>query len=122
MIAALLCGLAFGALAVWERWARAEREQQRQNLLETLPPSDDEFDMEAWNKLSDEALGNFERQLEPAPYAGGADVTPSGLDTICVIGTPIQFSAPNVTVNGLPLDVWLQQFKPTSGSLPKRGI
>ena len=66
MIAAFLCGLGFGALAVWERWARAERERRRENLLETLPPSDDEFDMEAWDKLSDEALDNFD-MLASAP-------------------------------------------------------
>ena len=48
MIAALLCGLAFGALAVWERWLQAERERRRLDMLETLPsdpwyPSSDNY-------------------------------------------------------------------------------
>ena len=43
MIAALLCGLAFGALAVWERWARAERERRADEVLETLPSDEDDW-------------------------------------------------------------------------------
>ena len=59
MIVAWLCGAFFGGLVVWERWAHAERERRWQQLLDTLPPSDDEFDMEAWDKLGDEAWAKF---------------------------------------------------------------
>ena len=127
MITALLCGLAFGALAVWERWAYAERERRRQSLLETLPPSDDEFDMEAWDKLSEEALDNFERRLGPALHDSETDGVPGILGTIGTLGTvgfvgALGIQVPDVTVNGLPLDVWLQQFGATSGGPPKRGM
>jgi len=60
MIAAFLCGLMYGALA-YRRWLTAHN---RRVLKATLPPSDDEFDMEAWDDLSDEVLANFEGKLD----------------------------------------------------------
>jgi len=92
MIAALLCGLAFGALAVWERWARAERERRHRDLLETLPSDDD------W---PDPPLDAYEDW--------GSGTWPKHSGTIAI--API---TPNVTVEGLPLDIWLQQFEPTT--------
>jgi len=68
MIAAFLCGLMFGWLG-YRKWLTAHN---RHVLEATLPPSDDEFDMEAWGALSDEALANFE-QLASAPHDSGTD-------------------------------------------------
>jgi len=50
----------YGALG-YRRWLTAHN---RRVLRATLPPSDDEFDMEAWDALSDEALANFEGKLD----------------------------------------------------------
>jgi len=60
MIAAWLCGLMFGWLG-YRRWLTAHN---RRVLKATLPPSDDEFDMEARDALGDEALANFEGKLD----------------------------------------------------------
>lgn len=123
MITALLCGLAFGALAIWERWARAERERRWQDLLKTLPSSDDEFDMEAWDKLSEEALDNFEQRLGPAPYDNGTDSTLGDQTTdLWPIVVAYDPDTLDPIIKGVPYETWLQQFEPTSGSLPKRGM
>ena len=93
MIAALLCGLGLGALAVWERWARAERERRADEILETLPSDEDDWPDPPFDAYED--LGN--------------GYWPEHSGTIAI--API---TPNVTVEGIPLDIWLQQFEPTT--------
>ena len=93
MIGALLCGLFFGALAVWERWARADRERRADEILETLPSDEDDW--------PDPPLDAYEdRGSVPFPTHSTLVISPN---------------APGITIDGVPLDIWRQQFEPTSG-------
>jgi len=80
MIAAFVCGLFYGALAVWERWVRAEQDRHWQEMLDNLPPSDDD-ECEA-------VLRDWDDPLPERPWSG---------------------AFPGVKIDGIPYDVWMQQ-------------
>jgi len=98
MIAAWLCGAFFGGLVVWKRWAHVERERRWQQVLDTLPPSDDD-DLADWFEEDRRYWhDDWDNGIFPE-YSGRIAIEPN---------------SPGITVEGIPLDVWMQQFEPTS--------
>jgi len=73
MIAAFLCGVLYG----WLVRNAIISEHNRRLLAETLPPSDGDWleSLRAWDELSDEALANFDRQIEIGPGVLDMDST-----------------------------------------------
>lgn len=75
MIAAFLCGLMFGALGYRAWW---------------IKPRELKAEFEAWDQLSDEALGNFEQKLVPTPYDSETEIfgVPETFGILKTFGTP----------------------------------